>query len=176
MFILSKEVIISIITQVLYIIWNIRSIMFEKTDQKDYQILKILQSNADYSTRQIAKKTLLPITTVHNRIQKLKKEGVIKKFTVELDHDKVGKGFLAYILIAVDLTLLKNLKKTQYDIVKKLKNFYFVERADIVSGGTDIVAVVRVKDVKEFDEVLLGKLQQVEGIENTRSLIVIHEN
>jgi len=150
--------------------------MSEKIDKKDRQILEILQVNADYSTRKIAKKTLLPITTVHNRIRKLKKEGVIKNFTVELDHDKLGKGFMAYILIAVDLTLLKSLKKTQYGIAKKLKSFYFVERVDIVSGGADIVAMIRVKDVKEFDEVLLGKLQQVEGIENTKSLIVIHEN
>jgi DNA-binding Lrp family transcriptional regulator len=50
-----------------------------------------------------------------------------------------------------------------------------VERADIVSGGTDIVALVRVKDVKEFDHVLLEKIQMIEGIEKTQSLIVIHE-
>jgi Lrp/AsnC family leucine-responsive transcriptional regulator len=145
-------------------------------DEKDKKILEILKDHADYSTRQIAKKTLLPITTVHNRIRKLKKEKIIRKFTVELNHEKVDKGFLVYILVSVDLPLLKQKEKSQYDIAKTLRGFYFVERVDIVSGGTDLIAMVRVKDVKEFDKVLLGKLQQVEGIENTRSLIVIHEN
>ncbi|MBU0470021.1 MAG: Lrp/AsnC family transcriptional regulator [Nanoarchaeota archaeon] len=143
-------------------------------DDKDKQILEVLQEHADYTTRQIAKKTLLPATTIHNRIRKLKKDGVIKKFTLELDNNKVGKGFSAYILVSVDLQLLKQKKKTQYDVAKDLRKFAFVERADIVSGGTDIVAIVRVKDVEEFDSILLKKLQLVEGIEKTQSLIVIH--
>ena len=70
---------------------------------------------------------------------------------------------------------LKEKKKSQYDVAKELKHFSFVEKADIVSGGTDIVATVRVKDVAEFDQVLLTKLQRIEGIDKTQSLIVIHE-
>ena len=146
-----------------------------KIDEKDRQILAVLQEHADYATRQIAKKTGLPITTVHNRIQKLKKEKIIKRFTVELDYHKLLDGFRAYVLVSVNLPLLKEKKKSQYDVSKELKQFSFVERADIVSGGTDIVATVRVKDVAAFDQVLLTKLQRIEGIEKTQSLIVIHE-
>jgi DNA-binding Lrp family transcriptional regulator len=143
-------------------------------DAKDLAILDVLRENGDYTTRQIAKKTLLPPTTIHNRIRKLKSEGIIRKFTVDVDPAKVGKGFLSYILVSVNLGVLKRQKKTQYDIAEELRKFYFVERVDIVSGGTDIVAVVRVKDVSEFDEILLGKLQLVEGVEKTQSLIAIH--
>ena len=84
-----------------------------KMDEKDRRILEILREHADYSTRQIAKKTLIPYTTINNRIQKLKKEGVIKKFTIEPDYDKIGRGFLVYILISVDLQFLKQ-KKTEW--------------------------------------------------------------
>lgn len=145
-----------------------------KIDEKDQKIIELLQEHGDYTTRQIAKHTLLPITTIHNRIKKLKQEGVIKKFTVELDYAQIDKGLLVYILISVDLQLLKQKKKTQYDVAKDLRGFYFVEKADIVSGGTDLVVTVRVKDVEELDKVLLKKLQLVEGIEKTQSLIVIH--
>ncbi len=144
-------------------------------DEKDRVILEVLKEHADYATRQIAKKTGLPITTVHNRIQKLKKEKIIKKFTVELDHHKIQEGFRAYVLTSVNLSLLKQKKKSQYDVAKEIRQFPFVERVDIVSGGTDLVATIRVKDVAEFDQVLLTKLQRVEGIEKTQSLIVIHE-
>tara|TARA_Y100000310_G_C20574332_1_gene759712 strand:+ start:823 stop:1275 length:453 start_codon:yes stop_codon:yes gene_type:complete len=148
--------------------------MSYKLDEKDKKILEILKEHADYTTRQIAKKTLLPITTIHNRIRKLKKEKIIKKFTVVPDYAKVDKGLLIYVLISVSLPILKQKKKSQYDVAKELRGFYFTERVDIVSGGTDLVAVVRVKDVAEFDKILLSKIQFVEGIENTRSLIVIH--
>ena len=79
-------------------------------DEKDQKIIELLQEHGDYTTRQIAKHTLLPITTIHNRIKKLKQEGVIKKFTVELDYAQINKGLLVYILISVDLQLLKQKK------------------------------------------------------------------
>ena len=145
-----------------------------KLDEKDKKILEILKDHSDFTTRQIAKRTLLPATTIHNRIKKLKKDKVIKKFTVELDQKKIGKGFAAYILVSVDLPFLKLKKKSQYDIAKALRKFDFIERVDIVSGGSDLVAIIRVKDVDEFDKVLLGKIQLIEGIEKTQSLIVIH--
>ena len=144
-------------------------------DKKDQKILEVLKENANYPTRKIAKKTLLPITTVHNRIRKLRNSGIIRKFTIELDYQKIGKGLLAYILISANLPLLKTKKKTQYDLVSEIKKFNFVERIDIVTGGTDMVAMVRVKDMQEFDQVLLGKLQMVEGIDKTQTLTVIHE-
>ncbi|MGM5480563.1 MAG: AsnC family protein, partial [Nanobdellota archaeon] len=56
--------------QNLYMIWNICSIMVFNLDEKDKAILRLLEQNASLSTRKIAKETLLPITTVHNRIQK----------------------------------------------------------------------------------------------------------
>lgn len=149
--------------------------MTNKIDEKDQKILEILQEHADYTTRQIAKKTLLPITTVHHRIKKLKVSGVIRKYTVKLNWAALGRNFVAYVLISANLPLLKQKKKTQYDLAEEIRKFWFVERVDIVSGGMDLVAIVRVKDVDEFNTVLLGKLQLVEGIDKTQSMIVIHK-
>ena len=144
-------------------------------DEKDRKILEVLKEHGEYTTRQIGKKTLLPVTTIHHRIKRLKQEGVIKKFTIEVDQSKVEKGLMAYVLVSASLQVLKHKRKTQHDLVKEIKALGFIERADIVSGGTDIVVVIRVKDVAEFNKVLLGKLQMLEGIEKTHSLIVIEE-
>ncbi len=148
--------------------------MMNKLDDKDWKIIELLRKHSDLTTRQIAKKTLLPSTTIHNRIRKLKQEGVIKKFTIELDNSKIDRNFVAYVLISANLQLLKQKNKTQYDLAKEIEKLDFVERVDIVAGGADLVVIVRVKDVEEFDKVLLGKLQLIEGIEKTQSLIVIH--
>jgi Lrp/AsnC family transcriptional regulator for asnA, asnC and gidA len=154
--------------------WNKCSITMVCVDEKDQKIIELVKEHGDYTTRQIAKKTLLPITTVHHRLKKLKEEGIIKNYTVNLDYSKLEKNFVVYVLISANLELLKQKKKTQHDLAREIKSFYFVERVDIVSGGTDLVAIIRVKDVDEFDKVLLGRLQLVEGIEKTQSLIVIH--
>lgn len=147
-----------------------------KIDKIDLKVIELLKEHGDYTTRQISKKTLIPPTTVNNRIRKMKKLGIIKKFTIELDNHAIGKEFVAYILISANLQLLKEKKKTQYDLASEIKKFGFIERVDIVSGGTDLIAIIRVKDVKEFDAILLGKLQLLEGIDKTQSMIVIHEN
>lgn len=144
-------------------------------DDKDKKILEILKEHSDWATRIIAKKTNLPITTVHNRIRKLRKEGIIKKYTIETDNRKLERNFVAYVLISANLHTLKQKHKTQLDLAKELRKLWFIERVDIVSGGTDLVAIIRVKDVDEFNDVLLGKMQLIEGIEKTQSLIVIHE-
>lgn len=144
-------------------------------DEKDRRILEVLEKNAQLTTREIAKQINQPITTIHNRIVRLRREGVIKHYTIIPDYEKVDRGFLVYVLIHVSLPRLKEKKRTQHDVAKEIKRFSFIERVDVVSGGSDLIAVIRVKGVKEFDKVLLTKLQQVEGIEKTQSLVVIHE-
>src|SRR3989344_9405156 len=99
--------------------------MRTEIDEKDRKILEALQGHADHATRQIAKRTGLPITTVHNRIQKLKKEKIIKRFTVDVDYHKVQEGFRAYVLVSVNLSLLKQKNKSQYNVAKEIRHFPF---------------------------------------------------
>lgn len=148
--------------------------MTEKIDDKDLIILEELEKHSDYTVRQISKKTLLAPTTVHARIKKLKKLGVIKRYTIEIDKPKIGKKIGAYVLISADLKFLKQRHKTQHNLAKEIKKLAGVERVDIVTGGTDLVALVRVRDIEELDKVLLGKIQLLEGVSNTQTMIIIH--
>jgi Lrp/AsnC family transcriptional regulator, leucine-responsive regulatory protein len=179
----------------LYIVWNIRSIRTKqnipktnkkerggyghsyftfKMDSKDRRIIQILQEDGDLSTRQIAKKAQLPITTVHNRVKKLKQQKVIKRFTIDVDEKKIGQSFTSHLLISVNLAYLKKAKKTKLDIANALRGFKFTERADLVAGSSDIMATIRVTDVVEFDKVLSHQIQMIDGVRTTESLIVIN--
>lgn len=144
-------------------------------DEKDEKILKLLRENSKLTTQQISKKTLVPITTVHNRIKKLEKERIIKKYTVEVDNKKLGINIAAYIHIVVDYRLLKEIKMSQHELVKKLKQHEFVEEAAMVTGGTDIIIKVRVKDIDELDDFVTKKLRNIDGIEKTQTMIVLNE-
>ncbi|MDP7324204.1 MAG: Lrp/AsnC family transcriptional regulator [Candidatus Woesearchaeota archaeon] len=143
-------------------------------DDKDRKILELLKEDSSLTTRKIAKQTHIPITTVHKRIQKLKASNIIKRYTIELDYDQLGKSLGAYILIQADLKLLKQKHKTQIDIINELKKIDQVEKTDIVVGGSDIVAFLRAKDIKELDQALLGKIHDIDGIVDTQTMIVIH--
>lgn len=143
-------------------------------DKKDEKILEILKSDSSLTTRQIAKKTAIPITTIHNRIRKLKKDEIIKQYTIKLDHKKLGKHFLALVLVSCDYKVLREKHKDQHDLVHEMARLPEVEHVEIVTGSVDMVLRVRTKDVEEYDEFLFKKFQVIPGVERTQSLVVIN--
>lgn len=148
---------------------------YSKMDKKDEKILELLRENSKLTTNQISKKTLIPITTVHNRIKKLEKEGIIKKYTVEFDNKKIEKNLAAYINIVVDYKLLKEIKMSQHELLRKIKQNEFVEEAAMVTGGTDIIIKVRVKDIDELDDFVTKRLRNIGGIEKTQTMVILNE-
>jgi len=148
--------------------------MSEEIDEKDHMILDELEKHGDYTVRQIAKKTLLAPTTVHARIKKLKKLGIIRKFTIDINQRKLGNKLGAYILVLADLKFLKEKHRTQNDLADEIEKLHGVRKVDVVTGGTDLIAQVRVKDIEELDGLLLGKLQLLEGVSKTQTMIIIH--
>jgi len=145
-----------------------------KLDEKDLRILNILKKNAELNTSQISKKTGIPITTIHNRIKKLKQEGIIKNYTINIDHEKIGKPLASYILITINQSILGK-KISQHEIGRRLKAFDEVESADIVTGATDIIIKVRAESMKGLNEFITEKLRNIEGIDKTQTLMVLEE-
>ena len=142
-------------------------------DKKDLKIIEILKQNSKQTTSQISKKFNIPITTVHNRIKKLEKLGIIKNYTVVLDYKKLDKGILSYVLVSVMYTLPNGKKVSQEEIAKNLKNLG-AEEVSIVTGGTDIIVKVRVKDVEELNDFIIKRLRDIEGVDKTQTLIVLN--
>lgn len=144
-------------------------------DDKDKKILDVLKENSKLSTQQISKKISIPITTVHNRMKKLEGEGIIKKYSVVLDYKKIGKPISAFVLINVDYKLLKQIKKTQDELTKKLKLHSLVEEASRITGGTDLIIKIRVKDVDELDDFVTMYLRNLDGIDKTQTMVILNE-
>jgi DNA-binding Lrp family transcriptional regulator len=57
-------------------------------DEKDELILQALEKNAKLSSRAIAEKIGLPISTVHRRIRKLELDKVIKGYRATIEYEK----------------------------------------------------------------------------------------
>ncbi|MEM2889353.1 MAG: winged helix-turn-helix transcriptional regulator [Candidatus Bathyarchaeia archaeon] len=58
-------------------------------DYKDEAIIKILARQAHLPSRVLSKMTGLPISTVHNRIQRLEAAGVIKGYKALINFENV---------------------------------------------------------------------------------------
>lgn len=143
-----------------------------KLDSHDYAILELLKENSKFTTSQMAKRLVIPITTVHNRIKKLEQLGIIKGYTVVLDYAKLSKGVVAYVLVSVAYRTPAGVRVAQEDIAREIRGIG-AEDVSIVAGGTDIVAKVRAKDVNELNDFVIRKLRNIDGVDKTQTMIVL---
>lgn len=144
-------------------------------DKKDFAIIKLLKENSKLSTKEISKRTKIPMTTIHNRIKKLEEEGIIKGYSCVLDYKKIGRGLAAYILITVDYRLLKALSLTQHELAKKLKQNENVEEVAMITGSNDIIIKVRVPNIDVLDSFVTKELRNIEGVEKTETMVILNE-
>lgn len=143
-------------------------------DKKDERILELLQENSKLTTSQISKRTAIPITTVHNRIKKLEKLGIIKNYTLNLNYKRLGFDITAFILVTVTYTLPSGEKIKQENVAQAIKKIG-AEEVYIVTGGTDIIVKVRAHNVEELNDFVTKKLRSIEGIDKTQTMIVLQE-
>ena len=132
-----------------------------------------MKKNAKLTSQEISKKTLIPVTTIHNRIKKLEKEGIVRGYTVVVDHKKLGLGILAFVLITVIYILPTGKKISEIELAKTLSKMPLVEETYIVTGGTDIIIKIRVKDIDELNQFVITDLRSIEGVDNTQTIIAL---
>lgn len=142
-------------------------------DRKDLLILDALKRNSKASVSQVSRETGLPGTTVHNRVKKLWKEGVIKGYTIKVDNKKLGRDLAAYIAITIDYRFLKKEKLDIRDFLKEIAKIPSVENVSIVTGEIDAIIKVRVKNIDELNMILMDKLRYYKGIEKTQTMVIL---
>lgn len=145
-----------------------------KLDEKDEKILVLLKGNAKHTTSQISKKTGIPITTIHNRIKKLENTGIIKGYTVLVNHKLLGEEVLVYILASVNYNI-PGKKISQEDIARTLKNNSAVEEVNILTGMNDMIIKARFSSISQLNKFITNSLRNIEGIDKTETMVVIDE-
>lgn len=150
--------------------------MAKMLDDTDMEILKILEKNAKTRMHTIAKRLGVPASTVHHRIKRMEKEGIISGWTIRKGYEKLGLMVKAYILIFVNVTELKKMRKSQKDVAARIRRFENIDAVDIMAGEADLLVTARCSDLKSLQDVLLDQIQTIEGITKTKTMIVISEN
>ncbi|MBI2148279.1 Lrp/AsnC family transcriptional regulator [Candidatus Woesearchaeota archaeon] len=146
-----------------------------KTDNIDNKILQVLKKNSKLSYRGISKQLLIPVTTVHHRMRKLEKNGIIKKYTVILDDKKLGKSVAAYVLVKVDYNALNSKGLTQKELAKILKRREDIEDVCLITGLRDIILKIRTHSVDELNQLLTKDLRNLTGIKSTETMVILDE-
>ena len=147
----------------------------EKLDDKDQKIIEVLREDASLSTYQISKKANIPVTTVHNRLKKLKDTGVIKKYTIDIDFAKIGREIGAITFMSVDCAMLKKNKLDANTLAEKMSKHPYVEHVFVPTGEHDIIMEIRCPSMSELNKFLFGYLRSLPGVSMTHTAPLLAE-
>ena len=140
-------------------------------DAIDKKLLGLLQNDTKKTTKELSMVLNLSVTAVYERIKKLEREGVIKKYVALLDRNKVEKAFVVFCHIKL-IQHTKDLIHTFESEVVKLEE---VSECFHVSGDYDYILKVNVKDMEEFREFMVTKLTGLQHIGSTHNSFMIGE-
>jgi len=117
-------------------------------DDIDKKILSLLQVNADIPVVELSKKVNLTSTPCWLRINKLYKQGYIKKKVAVIDRAKINLSTVAFVQIRTSQHNMAWSKKF-IDGVKEMDEVVEFYR---LSGTTDYLLKVLVPSIDKFDE------------------------
>jgi len=138
-------------------------------DETDIKILDLLQENSALTTKELATKVNLSPTPVFERIKRLEKEGIIKKYTAILDADKLSKGFIVFCNIRLKHHS-RELGKLFRDAIMVLDE---VTECYSISGEYDFLAKIHVQSMAHYQDFVVNKLGDIECIGNLHSVFVM---
>ncbi len=140
--------------------------MTEPIDDVDKKILSLLEEDSRRSFQEIAKEINMTDVTVRRRVRDLMKSGVIKRFTVDIDSTKLGKGMQAVVRLEMKVS---EQKKVMNDVIK----FEEVDEAFYLAGKCGLWLKVDLEDMEKLEEFIKDKLSTVDGITNIDTCIIL---
>ena len=85
-----------------------------KLDKTDLMILQALQNDAKISMKTLADTLHLSKTPVYERIRRLEKEGIIKRYVALVDPEKIGLPLVVYCNVSLAIHDEEHIRPVSY--------------------------------------------------------------
>jgi len=134
-------------------------------DILDLKIIRCLTEDARSTYKHIAEEAGVSEATVKNRIDKLVREGIIKKFTIIMNYRKLGRAIKAFIGLKVQPAKIPDI----VEVIAKNPDVHVLYRT---SGDVDLLIEVIFEQMEDLNRFLERELA-LDGIIGTVVTIVI---
>jgi Lrp/AsnC family transcriptional regulator for asnA, asnC and gidA len=142
----------------------------EELDEIDRSILNELMQNANTAYVDIAKKIHVSAGTVHVRMKKMIRMGIVKKAFLNVDYAKLGFDICAFMGIYLE-------KSSMYpNVIDALYKIPEVVNAHYTTGNYSILVKIICKNTEDLKRVLYENIQNIEGIQRIESFISLEES
>lgn len=133
-------------------------------DAKDRKIVALLEADGRMGFAEIGEVVALAGSSVHDRVRKLEKQGLIRGYRADIDFEQAGLPITAIVSLALT-------PGSPTDIPAKIAEFDLVQSCYSVAGDNSYALFVRAPSTKDLEELLDGLRAKLEV--TTRATIVL---
>ena len=139
-----------------------------RLDHIDQQILDALTRDGRMSMRSLAEQLHISRANAYARVERLTDAGVIRGFRADVDPELSGLGTSAYVTLHLQQSHWRR-------IAERLRAIPGVAHIALVGGDFDAVLLLRARDNADLRRIILEEILDIEGVVNTRTLLVFEE-
>ena len=145
--------------------------MNEVLDRTDILILRELQKDAKLTTKELAAKVNLSPSPTFERQKRLEREGYIQRYVAVVDPIKVGNG----IMVLCNVRLKHHSKEFSRQFTSVITGIDEVVECFNTSGEYDYMLKIYARDMRHYQDFILGTLGDLDCIGSLHSIFVIGE-
>jgi DNA-binding Lrp family transcriptional regulator len=129
-------------------------------------LLAELQRDAGQVYTALGRAVGLSAGAAHERVRKLREQGVIRRTTVEVDPVAVGRGVAAFVLVEANAWMGDSSVKAALEALPE------VIEAHVVAGPASLLVKVRTSSTEEL-QAALRRLFTIDGVTGTQTIVVL---
>jgi len=139
-------------------------VLVVELDEIDYKILETLKRDARTPFTEVGRDLGISDATVHVRVKKMMDEGIIKKYTIVVDEEAMGRKIRGFMLINVDPG---SLEKVANQLVENERVSEIYE----IHGPNDLIVKVAAGDLNEMRNLML-KVREIPNMATSELITV----
>lgn len=144
-----------------------RKNLIPELDEMDREILHILKRNARTPLSEISKEIGLSSPSISDRITKMEKLGIIKGYTLIVDHRMLGLGIVAFIRASLGPP-----QCCREDVIRELVKIPQIIECHFTDGEDDMFMKIITEDTSSL-MMVLAKITSIEGVNRTKTTIAL---
>lgn len=137
-------------------------------DEVDRRLIDLLRDDARMSVNDLAARASVSRANAYQRLARLRENGAIRRFTVDVDHRLLGDSITALVFVDID-------QHAWREMGARLLELPGVDYVGFTTGTMDIVLIVRAPDMQHLRDVVLERLQSFPEVRSTQTSFVLEE-
>ena len=143
----------------------------EVLDEKDAEILRLLQQNAHFTLKELANKINLSPSPTFDRQKRLERLNYIKGYVALVDYKKAGNR----LIVLCYIKLKEQKRDCAMHLVNTINQYKEVAECYNMAGDYDYIIKIYLRDMDHYRDFVVNKLATIESIGNFSSNFVIEE-